>query len=99
MHRTILNVDIIIIISVYSIRIWLVPFHIIHILKNVWVFDLHGLNNHTGGKHIDKTLRWKEGKLQNFQPKCAVHPGKWTNMGTWNMQGLYGSPWREMNKN
>lgn len=35
----------------------------------------------TSHEHIS-TFGWKEGKLQNLQPKSVVHPGKPNNMGT-----------------
>lgn len=43
--------------------------------------------SHAGMRDAPVFCGWKK-KLQNFQPKSAVHPGKYTNMGTWNHAGF-----------
>lgn len=40
------------------------------------------------GETLQFSTRQRKKKLQNFQPKSAVHPGKYTNMGTWNHAGF-----------
>lgn len=44
--------------------------------------------SHAGGRDAPVFYAWKKKKLQNFQSKSAVHPGKYTNMGTWNHAGF-----------